>query len=93
MTLQQEEAAVRTPVVTVWPGSHVVTPRCCLPWRVHRGTHRTHPTPSLHSNAVCVFESALNRPLLRHTADAGGVNLYYGAVAGSALVIRGISAV
>lgn len=45
------------------------------------------------SNAVCVFELPLGKPLLRHWADATDGPLYYGAVSDSALVIRGISAV
>jgi Cu2+-containing amine oxidase len=45
------------------------------------------------SNALCVFELPLGKPLLRHWADASGDPLYYGAVAASTLVIRGISAV
>ncbi|KAF6249317.1 copper amine oxidase [Scenedesmus sp. NREL 46B-D3] len=49
--------------------------------------------PLLQRNAVCVFELSLGQPLLRHWADAGGSPAYYGAVQGSALVVRTISTV
>eukprot|EP00879_Flechtneria_rotunda_P010440 GHRR01010916.1.p1 GENE.GHRR01010916.1~~GHRR01010916.1.p1 ORF type:complete len:338 (+),score=115.67 GHRR01010916.1:40-1014(+) len=49
--------------------------------------------PVTQRNAICIFELSLGHPLLRHWADAGGGPAYYGALPGSVLVIRAISAV
>ncbi len=51
------------------------------------------PEPCTRRNNLCVFELATGMPVLRHWADSGGNLMYYGAVPGSVLVVRGISAV